>query len=171
MLLVVFATLVAAAPRYSRNVPPGPHPLHITSNSATGFAVIGDFDGTYEVQRDAILVNFKQANIRLIGTPSNQRPRVVTDIRIALARNTTGGKWEPLDYEPLAAADKVVQVGQLLALNARSIRIPISESVDLSQRWFVIEITNTLLDPANPNATKTGTCYAHSARNVFAAAR
>ena len=41
----------------------------------------------------------------------------------------------------------------------------------MTRRWFVVEITDTFVDQSNPDKTKGGVCYAHSARNVFAAAR
>jgi hypothetical protein len=170
-LTLAGATPAAPTPKYSRYLHGESVPFKITTTAKSGFAVIGQFEGTYQVHPEFIDVTFTNASIQLIGSPSNQRVRLVTDIKFGLAQGLEGAKWEPLMMLPLATPDKVMHVGETLSLNTRAVRIPISEGLDLSKRWFLVEITNTFVDQGKPDATKFGYCYAHSSRNVFAAAR
>lgn len=116
-------------------------------------------------------MTFTNASLQLVGTPSHQRGRVITDIRIGLAERTDGGKWKTSSLVTLATPDKVMSVGGTQPLNPGPVRIPLAASPDLSNRWLVVEIGSTYLDPADANKTKSGTCYAHSKFNLFAAAR
>jgi hypothetical protein len=168
---LVGATAAAPAPKYARYMTGQSVPFKITSTASSGFSVIGQFEGTYQVHSEFIDVTFTRATIQLVGSPGNQRARLITDIKFGLAQGLDGAKWEPLTMLSLATPDKVMHVGESVPLATHALRIPISEGFDLSRRWFLVEITNTFVDQAKPDATKFGYCYAHSSRNVFAAAR
>lgn len=144
-------------------------PLYISS-IGSGFAVEGQFDGTYQVHPDFIELNFKTAEIRVVGSPANQRPERVTAIKIGLARRAHGEGWDIQNNLEMAAPNQVLRVGQSMRFTPTPMRIPIGGSLDLSDRWLVVEIQ--VVDSALPNvSSNVRACFAHSDRDIFAAAR
>ncbi|MCX6951854.1 MAG: hypothetical protein NTV51_06770 [Verrucomicrobia bacterium] len=170
ILAVTLCGATNAAPRYARDLPAQPMPLTIVTNPQDGFSVAGHFAGTYQVHPGYIEVALTAASVQLLGTPSHQRGRVITDVRIGLAEPTEGGKWKPSSLVTLATPEQVMKVGDAQPLSPAPVRIPVAATLDLSKRWLVVEIASTYLDPADANKTKSGTCYAHSKFNLFAAA-
>lgn len=171
ILALALCTAAIASPRFAKDMPARALPLTISSVSSNVWAVEGKFLGTYQVHPDYIEVNFQTASIQLMGSASNQRARLITDITIGLAESTGGNTWRTLKPVTLATPDQVMQVGAVLKVTPQPVRIPITASLDLSKRWVVVEITNTFVDSKNPEATKTRVCYAHSTRNLFVNAR
>jgi hypothetical protein len=169
----VFAALICSvafgASAARRLVSTGPQPLKISSLDSDFFSTVGHFEGTYQVMPGYIEVNFARAHLNVFGSASNQRPRVVSDVKIALAHNTRGNAWGTGKKYEFAAADKVLKVGETLQLTPKPVRIPIDASTDLSGQWLVVEITILRDDPAHPGKPSPAFCYAHSSHDVFAA--
>ena len=144
-------------------------PLYISS-IASGFSVEGQFDGTYQVHPDFIELNFKAAEIRLAGSPADQHSKRVTAVKIGLAHRAHGEGWDTLNNIEIAAPKQVLQVGQSIRFTPAPVRIPIGASLDLSDRWFVVEIQ--IVDAKLPNvSSNVRACFAHSDRDIFATAR
>jgi hypothetical protein len=150
-------------------------PLAIATSRSDAFSVQTKMSGTFQVRPGYIEVAISTAYVQMVGSPTNRRGRVVSDVKIGLAESIgPGGKWHKVPSLPLAilaTPDKVMQVGETAPLTTRTVRLPIAEALDLSNCWFLVEISVTHLDPTNPDVTKTGVCYAHSSRNIFAAAK
>jgi hypothetical protein len=156
----------AASPSVAGRVSSQPRSLQIVSKPADHFALQGQFEGTYSIQPGFIEVNLTRASVQNVGSPSDRGPRFVTKVRLALARNT-GGRWHSIEYVTFATPNQSLKVGESLQLPAGTIRIPLPD-VALSQHWFVAEIAIDHPNPAKPNTSIVGTCYAHSPSTVFA---
>lgn len=168
-LALAFAVDATFAATPSKGAAPSQlQPLLIVTNEKDEFSLEGRFEGTFSVQSGFIEVNLTRASILLLGSASNQRPRLVTTIRLGLAHNTEGAQWHPSDYITLAAPNKVMKVGEAMQLAPGTFRIPVADARTLADKWFVVETANSFADVTKSNATKSGVCYAHSRRRIFA---
>jgi len=116
------------------------------------FSTVGQFEGTYQVQPGYIELNFARADIQLLGSANNLRPRLVTELKIALAKTAPKNAWDAGEKYPFASVNKLLQVGERLQLAPASVRIPINDSIDLSRQWLVVQITEVRTD--TPNSAK-----------------
>lgn len=143
-------------------------PLLIVTNENSEMALEGHFEGTFSVQAGFVEVNLTRASLLYLGSETNQRPRLVTTVRLGLGYDTGNASWGVTDYVPIATLNDTMNVGETRQIPALTVRIPVSDTRVLAKKWFVVEIANKVSDPAKPNVLKSGVCYAQSRRSIFA---
>ncbi len=171
ILALALCGVAFAAAKYARDMPVRALPFDILPRPTDKFATEGRFAGTYRVFPGYIEVNFEVASILVVGVPDHRQGRVISDIRIGLAHYIAGQQWDKSNLVTLATPDKVMHAGESIQLRPGTIRIPISDTLDLSKQWFLVEITNVHPNAAKADGMSSGTCFAHSKTNIFALAK
>lgn len=170
-LALALCAVAHAAPRLSRDMPAHALPFDILARPSDRFSTEGRFAGTYRVGPGYIEVNFEVASILAVGVPNHRHGRVISEVKIGLAHFMSGQQWKSSNLVTLATPDKFANVGESVQLKPGTIRIPISETLDLAKHWFLVEIT--LVNPfkTDISGSWSGTCYAHSRTDIFAIAK
>ena len=141
-------------------------PFHFSSRG-TAFGVQGEFEGTYLIHDGSIEVSVTKATIYVSENCPYQGPRSVNQLRFGLATETRfDGTWKIESAGKSVALNLVMNPKEEYALYNLDFFIPKEGSIDLSKRWFVVEIQTDPLDvPLGKN--KKGYVYAFSRKDMF----
>src|SRR6478672_7650536 len=112
--------------RFSKDMTPTPVPIYITSIGG-GFPVEAVLDGTYEVHRDYIELNFRSAELRYVGYGDVREPKIIRKVTVGLATFTAEPKWKSLNMTDTHWPERTMQLRQMDRATIGSVRIPIGE--------------------------------------------
>lgn len=141
------------------------------SSVGTGFGVQGEFLGTYVIDDDAIRVNVTRAMIYVSEHCPYQGRRGITQISFGLATATSpNGAWKTETTALPTQLGIVMRPKEQQVFYGLYFSIPKKKGIDLSKRWFVVNIEDEILDPPpdKPEFSGRGSCFAHSCKNIFA---
>jgi len=86
-------------------------------------------------------------------------------LRVGLATRTEKG-WEIVNSAPAIAIQRVVKANDSIDLGELKFLIPLTEHLELSDHWFVVQIDETSLD-GDDLENADGVSFAHSDRKIF----
>ncbi len=143
-------------------------PFHFSSRG-TGFGVQGEFFGAYIVGDDSIQVNVTKATIYVSEHCPYQGQRGINQLRFGLAKevNPDGG-WKIETAAPPTLLGIVMRPKDERTFYGLYFVIPKKSGIDLTKRWFVVEIQEGDFDvSAGQSAFSTGYAFAHSCKDIF----
>jgi len=140
------------------------------SSIGTGFGVQGEFFGTYVIEDDAIRVNVTRAFISVSEHCPYKGRRGITQISFGLATAISAdGVWKIETTAPPTLLGIIMRPKEEQVFYGLYFSIPRKKGIDLSKRWFVVNIQDEILDPPpdKPGFPRGGSSFAHSCRNIF----
>ena len=142
-----------------------PKSFTVSSMDNGYFAMVGVFEGKYSVLPDKIEIELEKGNILLRNKPNYNMRRQLIGISVGLATNTERG-WNIKYKSDAFAINTIMSPESEYLLSNVKFEIPGDMTTDLSRYWLVFEISQKLLD-TDPPGNRTGTSYAHSAKDIF----
>lgn len=141
-------------------------PFHFSSRG-TAFGVQGEFEGTYLIHDDSVEVNVAKATIYVSEHCPYQGRRGINRLKFGLATEIgPDGRWKIESAGQPLALELVMSPKEEYSLYNLYFLIPKDRSVDLAERWFVVEIQTDPLDVPREK-DRRGYVYAFSCKDVF----
>ena len=135
------------------------------SSLKTPFAVQAQFSGKFRVYSSRIALEFEKSRITISENCPYKGRRLITTLRVGLATRTEKG-WEIVNSAPAIAIQRVVKANDSIDLGELKFLIPLTEHLELSDHWFVVQIDETSLD-GDDLENADGVSFAHSDRKIF----
>ena len=165
-ILVVALLLIASSLTIAQsNIVSEPQPFHISS-LGTAFGVQGDFKGTYLVRDNYIEVNVTKATLYVSEHCPYKGRSLVNQLRFALATYNEEGRWKIESSAPPLQLGLIMTPKEERSLDPYIFFIPKAKDVDLTTRWFVIEIQTDAIDYPKYRPG-SGFVFASSCRDIF----
>jgi hypothetical protein len=144
----------------------GSKPFHFSSRG-TSFGVQGEFEGTYVIHQDSIEVTVAKATIYVSENCPYQGRRSINHLKFGLAVELGPDKrWKIETAGQPIPLQLVMSPKDQYSLHDLYFFIPKERNVDLSKRWFVVEIQTDALDVPGEKSGK-GYVYAFSWKDIF----
>ena len=135
------------------------------SSLKTPFAVQAQFSGKFRVYPSGIALEFDKSLITVSENCPYKGRRLITTLRVGLATRTEKG-WEIVNSAPAIAIQRVLKANDSIDLGELKFLIPLTEHLELSDHWFVVQIDETSLD-GDDLENADGVSFAHSDRKIF----
>ncbi len=165
-LITLIAIVFLATPAQVAPAPvPDARPFRISS-IGTAFGVQALIDGEYTVEANRIRLRIAKAEILVSQHCPYKGRRQLSQIRIDLATRVEGRSWKIDQKGQSFLLSNVMVPGDKFELNEVYLDIPLDATVDLSKRWLVLQIEDTVLDIPERGDSK-GYSFAHSACDIF----
>jgi len=145
------------------SVSPESQPLKISSLN-TPFAVQSQFSGKFKVYPSAIALEFEKSLITVSEHCPYKGRRLLTTLKVSLATSTDKG-WKLVGSAPTIPIQQVLKANDSIDLGELNVLIPLTEPLELSKYWLVLQIEETSLD--GDLESPTGVSFAHSDRQIF----
>lgn len=163
LLLVVMMSLLSASARAQNSGSAESHSLQISSLK-TPFAVQTQFSGKFKVYPSAIALEFEKSLITISENCPYKGRRLLTTLKVSLATSSDKG-WKLVGSAPTIPIQQVLKANDSIDLGELNLLIPLTERLELSKYWLVLQIDETTLD-GDLDSTD-GVSFAHSDRTIF----
>ncbi len=141
-------------------------PFHFSSRG-TAYGVQGEFEGTFLIRDDSIEVRVAEATIYVSENCPYQGRRGINQLRFGLATETSSdGRWKIESAGQSIALSLVMSPKEEYTLYGLYFSIPKESTIDLTKRWFVVEIETEPLDVLQEK-NRRGHVYAFSCKDIF----
>ncbi|HEY9503862.1 MAG TPA: hypothetical protein VIR01_19645 [Pyrinomonadaceae bacterium] len=164
LLPVLLMLLLAASTMAQTSVSSESQPVKISSLN-TPFAVQAQFSGRFKVYSSGIALEFEKSRITISENCPYKGRRLITRLRVGLATRTEKG-WKLVNSAPAIAIQRVLKANDSIDLGELKFLIPLTEHLELSDHWFVVQIDETSLD-GDGLESADGVSFAHSDRKIF----
>jgi len=134
------------------------------SSLKTPFAVQAQFSGKFRVYPSGIALEFDKSLITVSENCPYKGRRLLTSLKVGLATKTDKG-WKVVGSAPTIAIQRVLKANDSIDLGELKFLIPLTERLELSDHWLVLQIDETTLDGEFDRAE--GVSFAHSDRHIF----
>jgi hypothetical protein len=165
LLLVLMMPLLISSALGQTSVTPESYPVKLSSID-TPFAVQAEFSGKFRMYPYGIALEFKKTFIKVSENCPYKGRRLLTTLKVSLATKTEKG-WKPTGSAYSFPIQRVLKANDSLDLGELKFLIPLTEPLDLSNHWFVLQIDETVLDGSDLESAE-GASFAHSDRKIFA---
>jgi hypothetical protein len=144
----------------------GPRPFHFSSRGS-GFGVQVEVEGTFLVRDDSIEVNMAEATLYVSENCPYQGRRLISHLKFGLAVGTgPNGRWKIETAGEAMPLELIMSPREEHPLYNFSTTIPLERGIDLSKRWFVVEIQIDSIDVPD-GKDRRGYTYAFSCKDIF----
>ena len=144
----------------------GPRPFHFSSRG-TPFGVQVEVEGTFLMRDDSIEVNMAKATLYVSENCPYQGRRLISHLKFGLAVGTgPNGRWKIESAGEAMPLELIMRPREEHPLYNFSTTIPFERGMDLSKRWFVVEIQIDSIDVLD-GKDRRGYAYAFSCKDIF----
>jgi hypothetical protein len=166
MVGLVFAfLLLGMTPAYAQSIDkPEAKPFHISSRGSA-YGVQGEFEGTYRINDSSIEVYVSTATLYVSEHCPYQGRRRINYIKFGLW-NQGASKWRVENSAPPLYLYVVMSPREEHPLSDLHFSLPKESTLDLAQRWLVVEIQEDTLDTPIGDGKK-GYAFVHSCKDIF----
>ena len=139
-------------------------PFHISSRGST-YGVQGEFEGTYRITDSSVEVYVSKGALYVSEHCPYQGRRRINYIRLGLW-NQEASKWRVENSAPPLYLSVVMSPREEHPLSDLHFTLPKEGTIDLAERWLVVEIQEDALD-APAEEGKKGYAFVHSCEDIF----
>lgn len=163
VLSLLLGTLAVSAQNAQSS---GPRPFHFSSRG-TPFGVQVEVEGTFLVRDDSIEVNMAEATLYVSEHCPYQGRRLISHLKFGLAVGTgPNGRWKIESAGEAMPLELIMSPREERPLYNFSTTIPFERGIDLSRRWFVVEIQEDSIDMPDVKERR-GYTFAFSCKDIF----
>src|SRR5678815_2577442 len=162
--LVLLMLLLAASTMAQSSISSESQSVEISSLN-TPFAVQAQFSGKFRVYPSGIALEFEKSRISVSENCPYKGRRLITTLKVGLGTRTDKG-WKLVNSTPAISIQRVLKANDSIDLGELKFLIPLTEHLELSDHWFVVQIDETSLD-GDDLENADGVSFAHSGRKIF----
>ena len=162
--LVLLMLLLAASTMAQSSISSESQSVEISSLN-TPFAVQAQFSGKVRVYPSGIALEFEKSRISVSENCPYKGRRLITTLKVGLGTRTDKG-WKLVNSTPAISIQRVLKANDSIDLGELKFLIPLTEHLELSDHWLVVQIDETSLDGDDLESVD-GVSFAHSDRKIF----